>query len=72
MSPITLRYTVEKLCHHKTDEYKKELHGLLDRHRDYLAKLNLELDDINVVIQYMVQLDMQFKRRNNDNSNTDR
>lgn len=68
-SKVIFQINVDKMLKDKPDRFKRIIQSKIDRHNEYLAKVNvdLELNDLNIVAQYIVQLDSEYVSIREDN-----
>lgn len=68
-SKVIFKINVDKMLKDKPDRFKRLIQSKIDRHNEYLAKVNvdLELNDLNIVAQYIVQLDSEYVSIREDN-----
>ena len=68
-SKVIFKINVDKMLKDKPDRFKRIIQSKIDRHNEYLAKVyvDLELNDLNIVAQYIVQLDSEYVSIREDN-----
>lgn len=69
-SKIIFQLNVEKMLKDKPNRFKDIIQAKIDRHNEYLSKVSvdLELNDLNIVTQYIVQLDIEYVSIREDNA----
>lgn len=68
-SKVIFQINIDKMLKDKPDRFKSIIQSKIDRHNEYLARVNvdLELNDLNIVAQYIVQLDSEYVSIREDN-----
>lgn len=69
-SKVIFQINVDKMLKDKPDRFKSIIQSKIDKHNEYLTmvSVDLELNDLNIVAQYIVQLDSEYISIRDDNA----